>query len=103
LPRPAPPVIRVRGGGTGRVSVAGLACYRPGGIWSMLKRNVLENLATASFGHLVQIIRHGLKKIHYQLGLIDGCLAGTGLSLDQIEHPTGITNQRSSTTGERTK
>jgi hypothetical protein len=23
-------VIRVRGGGTGRVSVAGLACYRPG-------------------------------------------------------------------------
>ena len=24
------PVIRVRGGGTGRVSVAGLACYRPG-------------------------------------------------------------------------
>src|SRR5947209_6350916 len=24
------PVIRVRGGGTGHVSVAGLACYRPG-------------------------------------------------------------------------
>jgi hypothetical protein len=24
------PVIRVRGGGTGHVSIAGLACYRPG-------------------------------------------------------------------------
>src|SRR5258708_39467801 len=28
--RGIPPVIRVRGGGTGHVSVAGLACYRPG-------------------------------------------------------------------------
>jgi len=160
------PVIRVRGGGTGHVSVAGLACYRPGcrsrliyrlhsyrgrkdetkaftwieyrdlliaahrqlpggnivliwdnlnvhkraelraftsaqpwlrvfwlpayapdlnpveGIWSVLKRGVLANLAVASFGHLVQVIRHGLKKIQYQPGLIEGCLAGTGLALD---------------------
>ena len=144
------PVIRVRGGGTGRVSVAGLACYRPGdrtrliyrlhcyrgrkretkaftwteyrdlliaarrqlpggvvvlvwdnlnvhlgpelrafiaaqawlrvfrlpayapdlnpveGIWPVLKRGVLANLAVASYGHLVQVIRHGLKKIQYQ-------------------------------------
>jgi hypothetical protein len=138
------PVIRVRGGGTGHVSVAGLACYRPGhrsrliyrlllaahyqlpggtivlvwdnlsvhlraelrvftraqawlrvfrlpayapdlnpveGIWSVLKGGVLANLAVASFAHLVQVIRHGLKKIQYQPGLIDGCLAGTGLTL----------------------
>jgi hypothetical protein len=165
------PVIRVRGGGTGRVSVAGLACYRPGhrsrliyrlhayrgrkgetkaftwieyrdlliaahrqlpggvvvliwdnlnvhlgpelrafaiaqawlrvfrlpayapdlnpveGIWSVLKRGVLANLAVASFGHLVQVIRHGLKKIQYQPGLIEGCLAGTGLTLASgIQH-----------------
>jgi transposase len=144
------PVIRVRGGGTGSVSVAGLACYRPGercrlmyrlhlyrgrkgetkaftwseyrdlliaahrqlpggvivliwdnlnvhlraelrafttaqawlrvfqlpsyapdlnpveGIWSVLKRGVLANLAVASFAHMVQVIRHGLKKIQYQ-------------------------------------
>jgi len=170
------PVIRVRGGGTGHVSVAGLACYRPGcrsrliyrlhsyrgrkdetkaftwieyrdlliaahrqlpggnivliwdnlnvhkraelraftsaqpwlrvfwlpayapdlnpveGIWSVLKRGVLANLAVASFGHLVQVIRHGLKKIQYQPGLIEGCLAGTGLTLDQIEHPVDIMN-----------
>ncbi len=45
-----------------------------------------------SFGHLVQVIRHGLKKIQYRPGLIEGCLAGTGLSLDQAEQPTDITN-----------
>ena len=170
------PVIRVRGGGTGRVSVAGLACYRPGhrsrliyrlhtyrgrkgetkaftwteyrdlliaahrqlpggnvvlvrdnlnvhlgpelrdftgaqawlrvfrlpayapdlnpveGIWSVLKGGVLANLAVASFAHLVQVIRHGLKKIQYRPGLIEGCLAGIGLTLDRAEHPTDITN-----------
>jgi len=164
--RGATPVIRVRQGGTGHVSVAGLACYRPGcrsrlvyrlhcyrgrkaetkaftwseyrdlliaahrqlpggnivlvwdnlnvhlrpelraftaaqawlrvfrlpsyapdlnpleEIWSVLKRGVLANLAAASFSHLVQVIRHGLKKIQYQPRLIEGCLAGTGLTLD---------------------
>jgi hypothetical protein len=167
------PVIRVRGGGSGHVSVAGLACYRPGhrtrliyrlhtyrgrkgetkaftwteyrdlliaahrqlpggnvvliwdnlnvhlktelraftgaqawlrvfrlpayapdlnpveGIWSVLKGGVLANLAIASFGHLIQVIRHGLKKIQYQPGLIEGCLAGTGLALEPAETPNG--------------
>jgi hypothetical protein len=167
------PVVRVRGGGTGRVSVAGLACYRPGdrsrliyrlhryrgrkgetkaftwteyrdlliaahrqlpggnvvlvwdnlnvhlgaelrdftgaqawlrvfrlpayapdlnpveGIWSVLKGGVLANLAVASFAHLVQVIRHGLKRIQYRPGLIEGCLAGTGLTLDQAKQPNG--------------
>ena len=36
------------------------------GIWSVLKRGDLANLAVASFGHLVQVIRHGLKKIQYR-------------------------------------
>ena len=62
------------------------------GLWSVLKRGVLANLALASFAHLIQVIRHGLKKIQYQPGLIEGCLAGTGLTLDQIEHPTDIMN-----------
>jgi transposase len=62
------------------------------GIWSVLKRGVLSSLAVASFSHLVQVIRHGLKKIQYQLSLIEGCLAGTGLTLDQVKHPTDITN-----------
>ena len=52
------------------------------GIWSVLKRGALANLAVASFAHLLQVIRHGLKKIQYQPGLIEGCLAGTGLSLN---------------------
>ena len=42
----------------------------------------LASLAVASFGHLVQVIRHGLKKIQYQPRLIGGCLAGTGLALE---------------------
>jgi hypothetical protein len=172
--RGIPPVIRVRGGGTGHVSVAGLACYRPGyrsrliyrlhqyhrrkgetkaltwaeyrdlliaahrqlpggnivlvwdnlpvhlraelraftaaqawlrvfqlpayapdlnpleGIWSVIKGGVLANLAAASFSHLLQVIRHGLKKVQYQPGLIEGCLAGTGLTLQP--DGTDITN-----------
>jgi hypothetical protein len=170
------PVIRVRQGGTGRVSVAGLACCRPGhrsrlicrlhlyrgrkgetsaftwseyrdlliaaryqlpggiivlvwdnlpvhlraelraftsaqawlrvfqlpsyapdlnpveGIWPVLKGGVLANLAAASFSRLLQVIRHGLKKIQCQPGLIEGCLAGTGLSLEPAEDQADIAN-----------
>jgi transposase len=160
------PVIRVRGGGTGHVSVAGLACYRPGfrtrliwrlheyrgrkgetkaftwseyrglliaahhqlpggvivliwdnlpvhlrkelrafttaqpwlrvfqlpsyapdlnpveGIWSLLKRGVLANLAITAFAQLIRVVRRGLKQIQYRPGLIEGCLAETGLALE---------------------
>jgi hypothetical protein len=48
----------------------------------VLKRGVLPNLAVASFARLVHLIRHGLKKIHYPPGLIEGCLAGTRLALN---------------------
>ena len=61
----------------------------------MLKRGVLANPALASFAHLVRVIRRGLKKIQYQSGLIDGCLAETGLCVDQTGHRAGVTNQRS--------
>ena len=37
-------------------------------------------------------IRHGLKEIQYHPRLIDDCLAGTGLTLDQTENPTDIMN-----------
>jgi transposase len=57
------------------------------GIWSSLKRGPLANVAFTSFAHLLQVIRHGLKKIQYQPALIDGCLAGTGLSLEP-DQPT---------------
>ena len=54
---------------------------------------MLANLAVASFGHLVQVIRQGLKKIQYRPGLIEGCLAGTGLALEPGETPVDIMNQ----------
>jgi hypothetical protein len=58
-------------------------CGKPTeGIWSVLKRGVLANLAVASFAHLIQVIRHCLKKIQYQPLLIEGCLIGTGLSME---------------------
>ena len=159
------PVIRVRGGGSGAVSVAGLACYRPGhrarltcrlhhyrgrkgqakaftwteyrnlltaahhqlpggnmvlawdnlsvhlrafttaqpwlrvfqlppyapdlnpmeGIWPSLKRGPLANVAFTGFAHLLQAIKAGLRTIQYQPGLIEGCLAGTGLTLEPDE------------------
>ena len=56
----------------------------------MLKRGVLANLAVASFAHLVLVIRHGLKMIQYRPGLIEGCLAGTGLILEPGETPVDI-------------
>lgn len=59
----------------------------------MLKGGVLANFAVASFGHPVRVISHGLKKMQYQPGLIEGCLAGTRLTWDQIEHPTDTTNK----------
>jgi hypothetical protein len=62
------------------------------GIWSLLKRGVLAKLAVASFAGLVQVLRHGLKKIQHQPVLIEGCLAGTGLALEAGETPTDITN-----------
>lgn len=58
----------------------------------MLTGGVLANRAAASPGHLVQVIWHGLKKIQYQPGLIEGCPAGTRLALDQIERPADTTN-----------
>jgi putative transposase len=159
------PVIRVRAGGKARVSIAGLACYRPGyrtrlicrlreyrggkgarkaftwpeyaalitsahrrlpggkivlvwdnlnihaqaeagalnrqpwlriyrlppyapdlnpleGIWSVLKRGPLANLAITSFDHLLAVIQHRLRTIQRRPRLIDGCLAGTGLTLE---------------------
>jgi transposase len=60
------------------------------GIWSVLKRGVLANLAVTSFAHLIQVIRHGLKKIQYQPWLIEGCLIGTGLSMEP--YSTDIVN-----------
>ena len=68
------------------------------GIWSVFKRGVPANPVVASFGHLVQVIRHGLKKIQYQPGLIKGCFTGTGLTFKPAGPPTDITNWSSFST-----
>ena len=52
------------------------------GIWSVLKRGPLANVAFTGFAHLLHVIKHGLRIIQYQPGLIDGCLTGTGFSLE---------------------
>ncbi len=57
------------------------------GIWSCLRRGPLANVAFTSFAHRLQAIKHGLNKIRYQPGLIEGCLAGTGLILEP-DQPT---------------
>ena len=51
------------------------------GIWSLLKR-AMVNFAAADLDGLVRIIKRKLKKIQYRPHLIDGCLAGTGLTLE---------------------
>jgi hypothetical protein len=53
------------------------------GIWSSLKRGPLANRVLTGPAHLLAVIKTGLKKIQYRPGLIDGCLAGTGLSLEE--------------------
>jgi exopolyphosphatase/pppGpp-phosphohydrolase len=53
----------------------------PPGIWSLLKRS-MANFAAADLEGLVRIVKRKLKKIQYRPHLIDGCLAGTGLTLE---------------------
>jgi hypothetical protein len=48
----------------------------------------LANRAFTGPAQLLQVIRHGLRKIQYQPGIIEGCLAGIGLSLE----PDGTTS-----------
>ncbi|MFJ9448586.1 transposase [Kitasatospora sp. NPDC101235] len=52
------------------------------GIWSLLPRGFLANVAFTDPDHLVRTVRRGLRKIQYRPRLIDGCLAATGLITD---------------------
>ncbi|MEU0899116.1 transposase [Streptomyces massasporeus] len=51
------------------------------GIWSLLRRGWLSNVAFSTPEHLDQRIRRGLRLIQYRGHLIDGCLAETGLTI----------------------
>jgi transposase len=66
--------------------VCRLPAYAPGlnpaeGIWSLLKR-AIANFAAADLNGLVRIVKRKLKKIQYRPHLINGCLAGTGLTIE---------------------
>ena len=61
--------------------VAGAALNPAEGIWSLLKRSMV-NFAAADLDGLVRIVKRKLKKIQYRPHLIGGCLAGTGLTID---------------------
>ncbi|GED86453.1 transposase [Streptomyces sp. 6-11-2] len=51
------------------------------GIWSLLRRRCQANTAFTDPAHLMRALRRGLRQAQYQPDLIDGCLAGTGLTL----------------------
>jgi transposase len=51
------------------------------GIWSLLRRGWLSNVAFTTPEHLAQRIRRGLRHIQYRSHLIDGCLTETGLTI----------------------
>ncbi|WP_421673667.1 IS630 family transposase [Streptomyces europaeiscabiei] len=50
------------------------------GIWSLVKRDI-GNLAAADLGQVTRAVKRRLKMLQYQPEVIDGCLAGTGLTL----------------------
>ncbi|MFI0989337.1 transposase [Streptomyces exfoliatus] len=51
------------------------------GIWSLVKRDI-GNLAAANLGQITRAVKRRLKQIQYRPDLVDGCLAGTGLIMD---------------------
>ena len=53
------------------------------GIWSLWRRGWLSSTAFTTPEHLIQTIRHGMKN-PVRTHLIDGCLGGTGLSLNSM-------------------
>ncbi|REK90667.1 IS630 family transposase [Streptomyces inhibens] len=53
------------------------------GIWSLLRRGWLSNVVFSTPEHLIRCIGRGLRRIQYRADLIDGCLAETGLTLQE--------------------
>ncbi|MFK0158759.1 transposase [Streptomyces sp. NPDC090493] len=51
------------------------------GVWSLVKRDI-GNLAAANLADVTRAVKRRLKRLQYRPDVIDGCLAGTGLSPD---------------------
>lgn len=67
------------------LTVVQLPAYAPElnpaeGIWAHLKRD-LGNLAARSLDHLAATVKTLLKRMQYRTGLVNGFIAGTGLTL----------------------
>ena len=43
----------------------------------------MVNFAAADLDGLIRIVKRKLKKIQYRPHLIDGCMAGTGMTIEQ--------------------
>jgi hypothetical protein len=51
------------------------------GIWSMVKRDI-GNPAAADLSQITRAVKHRLKQLQYRPDVVDGCLADTGLVMD---------------------
>nr|WP_261570353.1 transposase [Frankia gtarii] len=51
-------------------------------VWSLLKRGELANRVLTDVDHLAGLVRRGLGRVQRRPGLLDSCLAGTGLTLE---------------------
>jgi transposase len=51
------------------------------GIWSVFNATVLASLAATGLEQVIGVIWHGLKRLQYRPAVLDGCLAGTGLTI----------------------
>ncbi|WP_371100207.1 transposase [Streptomyces sp. PU_AKi4] len=51
------------------------------GIWSLVKREV-GNLAAADLSQVTRAVKRKLKQIQYRPETVDGCLTGTGLTIN---------------------
>uniref|UniRef100_A0AAU2VI13 Transposase n=1 Tax=Streptomyces sp. NBC_00003 TaxID=2903608 RepID=A0AAU2VI13_9ACTN len=56
------------------------------GAWAHIKRS-LANLAAVALDRLETLVRNRLKRLQYRPGILDGFIAGTGLSLDTPTSP----------------
>lgn len=50
-------------------------------VWAHVKRS-LANLAVVALDRLEALVRNRLKRMQYRLDILDGFVAGTGLTLD---------------------
>ncbi|WP_249402404.1 transposase [Streptomyces sp. YIM 121038] len=50
-------------------------------VWSLVRRSAQCNTAFTDPDHLIRTLRRSLREIQYRPGLIDACLAATGLTI----------------------